>query len=267
MNEEELKNILEMTASDGQAIIIQASCYSSKITEYLIDKNVKLNNLDNKFLNPLFKFKEVTEKLLDGGVNPKIIRYDGKSELHQRNPSLFVEKILKQKAEKFENAVYVAVKDQKCKKDCRTDCRSKMEKFYSIDGIYLKRTKLNQIGKGGFGSVYRGKWHGESAVFKFIKMAEIKYIGKTSDAFADLEERQKEISKVPDGSNILKPLGHFRQQEQTLEAGSYVAENNEVFVFPECRMDLEVFRQTVYDSTQDTNCQLLIFIMQQCANR
>ena len=75
------------------------------------------------------------------------------------------------------------------------------------------------------------------------------------------------MRRLKDGSNILKPLGHFRQQEQTLEAGSYVADNNEVFVFPECRMDLEVFRRTKYNPAQDQNCQLLIFIMQQCANR
>ena len=159
INEKELKNILEMTTSSGQALIISASGSSSKITSYLVDKKVKLNNVDSKFMTPSFNFKEITEKLLDGGVNPKIIPYTGKSELYQINPSKFVEKRLKQKAEKFENAIYVAVKDQKCKKECRSDCRSKMDKFYSINGIYLERIKTgknkNQIGKGGFGSAWR----------------------------------------------------------------------------------------------------------------
>ena len=68
MDEEELKNILEITDSVGQALIQSASHYSSKITGYLVDKKVKLNNLDSMFMPPSFIFKEMTEKLLDANI-------------------------------------------------------------------------------------------------------------------------------------------------------------------------------------------------------
>ena len=68
--------------------------------------------------------------------------------------------------------VYYSLKDQKCGSNCPSSCKSKMKSFIVhkefFKGEYLDRTKDNLIGEGGFGRVYRGLWHGQSAAFKFV---------------------------------------------------------------------------------------------------
>jgi|OM-RGC.v1.022195651 hypothetical protein len=167
--------------------------------------------------------------------------------------------------------MHVAVMDQNCKTDCKADCNSKMTAFYYKDNAYIDRNNAEKVGKGGFGDVYKGDWHGDVAVFKFIKMNMESLAGMTySNEFgADLEKRLVEIIKVPDNSFMLKPLGHFRQQEQSLDqsTGKYIAENYEVIVSKKCRMDLEQFRNDEYPYLQDPNCDLLLFILKECLKR
>ena len=108
-------------------------------------------------------------------------------------------------------------------------------------------------------------------MFKFIEM-DIENLAQMIFAVnsgADLDSRLAEIKKVPINTNILKPLGHFRQQEQTLDqsTGKYIANNFEVFIFKRCRMDLEKFRNDEYPRLDDSNCQLLLFIMKECLKR
>ena len=102
-----------------------------------------------------------------------------------------------------------------------------------------------------------------------MNLANLKEIALSSKIAADLKSRLAEINKVPDNSNILKPLGHLRQQEQSLDesTGKYIADNFEVFIFKRCRMDLEKFRNDQYPRLQDSNCQLLLFVMKQCLER
>ena len=146
-----------------------------------------------------------------------------------------------------------------------------MTAFYYINGVYIDRATAEKVGKGGFGEVYKGDWHGKVAVFKFIKM-DIKGmagIQSAEEAGADLKKRLVEINKVPNDSNILKPLGHFRQQEQSQDqsTGKYIAENFEVIVSPKCRMDLEQFRNEEYTKLHDPNCDLLLYILKECLKR
>ena len=127
------------------------------------------------------------------------------------------------------------------------------------------------MGQGGFGTLFEGDWHGEPAVFKFIKMdmSSLNRKQTINEVAADLENRLTEINKVPDSSNILKPLGHFRQQEQSLDqsTGKYIADNSEVFVLKKCRMDLEKFKIDEYPQLNDPDCKLLLSILQQCFER
>ena len=178
---------------------------------------------------------------------------------------------VKTKADKYPNAIHVAVTDQKCPAGCLPDCNSKLVAFYYKNGPYVQRSETNRLGQGAFGTVFRGKWHGQDAVFKFIRMnmTNLPTMTYAADSAADLKSRLVEINKVPDNSNILKPFGHLRQQEQTLDqsTGKFVADNFEVFIFKRCRMDLEKFRNHEYPRLQDLNYQLLLFIMRQCLER
>ena len=145
-----------------------------------------------------------------------------------------------------------------------------MKAYYYKDGLYIQRSQSTQMGQGGFGTLFEGEWHGQPAVFKFIKMG--KSVGVmilARDIGADLENRLTEINKVPDSSNILKPLGHFRQQERSLDesTGKYIADNSEVFVLKKCRMDLEKFKIDEYPQLNDPYCKLLLSIVQQCFER
>ena len=102
-----------------------------------------------------------------------------------------------------------------------------------------------------------------------MNMKSLTGITHAFEAAVDLEGRLTEINRVPDSSNILKPLGHFRQQEQQSDqsTGKYTADNFEVFVFKKLRMDLKQFRNVEYSQLIDPNCQLLLFIKKECFKR
>ena len=232
-NQEKMKRILEMTSKNGSALILDATAYCSmEIINYLLKNNININNCDTKFMTAYFENAEITKLIVDY-VNPKIISYLGRSHLYDRNPENFTGSV-KSAAEEYPNSIHVAVTDQECKDGCLSDCNSKLVAFYYKNGPYVQRSETNRLGQGAFGTVFRGKWHGQDAVF-----------------------------------NILKPLGHLRQQEQSLDksTGKYVAENFEVFIFKRCRMDLERFRNDQYPKLQDFDCQLLLFIMKECLKR
>ena len=203
-------------------------------------------------------------------INPKIISHTGESHLYGHNRLNFLDEHRSQ-IEKYPNAIYVAVTDQNCHSGCPADCKSKLDAYYYKDGVYIEREQSNWIGQGASGSVFVGRWHGHETVFKFIKidLDGILELREASKHASDLYSRLTEINKVPDSSNILKPLGHFRQQEQNLDesTGKYTAHNSEVFVFKKCRMDLEHFKNKEYSKLQDKDCTLLLNIMKQCLER
>lgn len=265
-----MKSILEMTSKDGTALIIDATLYSSiRILDYLLENKIKLNNCNSQFLTASFSNVDITSRLIEF-VNPKVIGFRGNSQLYNSNPTNFPG-FLGMKAERYQNSIHVAVMDQNCKPECKPDCKSKMTAFYFKNGIYIDRNNAKKIGKGGFGDVYKGDWHGDDeAAFKFIKINMKGLYGLyAEDIGADLQKRLVEINEVPDDNNILKPLGHFRQQEQSRDrsTGSYVAENFEVIVSKKCRMDLEQFRNEEYPNLHDPNCDLLCFILRECSKR
>ena len=259
-----------MSNKAGSALISNAtnSC-SIEIVDYLLTNKIDINVCDSRFMTANFDDVEIAKRIIPF-VNPKIVNYIGQSQLYDMSTHNFTGNV-KIEAEKYPNAIHVAVTDQKCNTGCPSDCESNLIAFYYKDGLYVHRNQANRVGQGAFGTVFGGKWHGQDAVFKFIKMNMENLAGKTLtvDFAADLESRLTEIKKVPDNSNILKPLGHFRQQEQTLNqsTGKYIAHNFEVFIFKRCRMDLGKFRNDEYRDLEDSNCQLLLFIMKQCLER
>ena len=152
--EQEIKSILEKTDNSGQAVIIPASKMSERILTKLLQWNVRTNNVDQQFSTPEFMFKKCTKKMMKLGLNPKVIRYDGYSELNNIHPNSFKTKELSEMASKFEDSIYYSTEDQKCKGGCPSDCPAKMDGFYFKNGKFPKCDKRNRIGQGGAAKVF-----------------------------------------------------------------------------------------------------------------
>ena len=112
--EQEIKSILEKPTNDGQAVIMAASQMSERILTKLLQWNVRTNNIDQMFITPQFPFKKCTKKMMKLGLNPKVIDYNGESELNDLNPNNFITKELSEMASKFEDSIYYSTEDQKC---------------------------------------------------------------------------------------------------------------------------------------------------------
>ena len=69
---------------------------------------------------------------------------------------------------KFNRSVYFSTEDISCPENCPPKCKTRMKAFYLNNGPMVKMTEPNQIGKGGFGNVYKGEWHTKRAAFKCV---------------------------------------------------------------------------------------------------
>ena len=73
------------------------------------------------------------------------------------------------------------------------DCVSKMMKFRSYNGKYVQINEKNRLGKGGFGVVCSGLWHGKESAFKFIEFDTLQSNGQlTKEIKTKYEKNIKE---------------------------------------------------------------------------
>ena len=99
-NPEKMKKILEMTDKAGAALIYYATWFSSlKIIDYLLEKKIRINNCNSKFLTAQFNSAEISKKIINF-VNPKIIDFKGNSQLYY-NQKNFTDMSLQGKADKY----------------------------------------------------------------------------------------------------------------------------------------------------------------------
>ena len=198
----------------------------------------------------------------------------------------------------FERSVYYSMEDYSCDIDCALkhfldvtssldvkgkdgpeetkSCPSKMKKFYYKNGKYPRGRK---IGYGGYGQVYSGKWHQQLAALKYVKINVEQYENekggnmKVVAGHEFIQKRLKEIklpATLPESSNILKAIGHFRQitqnyiEQEDVGDGDYYTEwdNYEVFIYPLCSMNLEEFCDKHRPETT-----YLKYVMQECLKR
>ena len=87
MDEEDVDKILENPSNYGQAVICLTSALSEKLTDKLLERNVRVNNVDNVLQTGAFNFKNLTYKLLKKGVNPKITDFTGVAQLRCFTPA------------------------------------------------------------------------------------------------------------------------------------------------------------------------------------
>ena len=127
-------------------------------------------------------------------------------------------------------------------------------------------TEKNKIGRGGFGSVYSGKWHGEDAAMKCILIGQIKAQTKVDAAVADFEKTVSEyrVQLSTPGSGIILPFAMVRQQNQTKENGKLIAQNYNVFIYPLFDCNLYEFHNDHFDQFTD---DIIADILNQCLIR
>ena len=143
----------------------------------------------------------------------------------------------------------------------------------------------NKVGNGGFGNVYKGKWHGEKVAFKCVLVDLGTYAHRETEEFLsqnpDLRgltypqylRLQIEIAEFRrpfslSGPGILKPAAFFRQQNQVDEGEKtkyghiwWRPRNYNVYVYPLYDCNLYELHNDYHDSFTD---EILEHILTQC---
>ena len=132
---------------------------------------------------------------------------------------------------KFNRSVYFSIEDISCQENCPPKCKTRMKAFYLNNGPMVKMTEPNQIGKGGYGNVYKGEWHTKRAAFKCVLIdlgrtahkETNEYLDKNPEmrgqSFSEIKRLHKETEEFSkpfslSGPGILQPIAFFRQQNQ-----------------------------------------------------
>ena len=136
--------------------------------------------------------------MIDSGVNPYIVNYQGRTEFELRSLSHL-------KIPKMPKSVYFSIyPDETYPVEIK-------EPWYYMNGVF-KGGFEEIIGKGGEGHVISGKWMGLNAAFKFVKIEEQKFSKTMTDRTKDLNKRLTQLNalKTIKGSRILVQYGHYR---------------------------------------------------------
>ena len=231
---ERLDRVIEAPDKSGHTVFLSASYLSEKISAWILEREIDVAFVDTKWMTPAFKFPNLVEKMVRKGINPFIVRYDGKSqyELRHGNFENMEEENLKPfllgPISREKTAVSYSFVDSNCGSKCGNSCGNRMRKFK----IYTGRKQFENEKRGGEGIVGFGKWHGEEAAFKKLKMEEIKAVKLTSEAISNAEKTRAEFevtSKLRHDS-IVRVLHLFRYQETVKIENSRLLDNWTVIV-------------------------------------
>ena len=226
--------ILEIPDSNGETCFHIASDCSKKIMKYIIGRGIKINSIRTDLVVPNFNHPELAISMMKKGINPHVIRPDGDSQI-DIFPSSFKSEEAKQLLARFPRSIHFSIENLNCDNTCRSDCSSKLERFYFKNGEFVKMADANRIGQGGFGSVFKGSFHGKDAAFKCVLIGHIQVQKKVKDAVSDLEKNISEIriQMESGGCGIIVPGAFVRQQNQEQDDnGKWIAKNYNIYVYP-----------------------------------
>ena len=235
LDEEEIDRILESPDHGGSTVFQMVSDLSEKISGWMLDRNIDVAFVDDRWMTPRFWFESNVEKMLKKGINPFVVRYTGKSEIDRRYHQVFknidqkllepfhIGKITKQKTE-----AYYSFQDSGCSEKCESSCKDKMLKFK----LYTGERNFETEKKGGEGIVTFGTWHGEPAAFKLLELGKIEKVDWTDEGISNAKKTRAEFETVSKLShpNISKVLHVFRHQKTRKRHNKRSLENSTVIV-------------------------------------
>ena len=227
-------SILEIPSPDGLTCFSIASKCSRKISNYIIGREIKVNSITTDMIVPNFHYPDLAVPMMEAGINPHVIAYDGKSRI-DLDPSSFKSEEAKKLLAKFPKSIHFSIEDINCESSCKSDCSSSFKKFYFKNGEFVKMTDTNRIGQGGFGSVFKGLFHGKEKAMKCVLIGKIQWQRNVKAAVFDLEKNISEIRTqlASSGSGIIVPDAFVRQQNQEQDTnGKWIAKNYNVYVYP-----------------------------------
>jgi len=257
---------LEIPSSTGDTCFRNASQCSKKISEYFIERGIKVNSIKTDMMVPEFVFPNLAVLMMGKGINPLVIKYDGSSQI-DRYPSSFQSEEANQLLAQFPRSIYFSIEDISCEITCPSDCPSLLKKFYFKNGEFVEMTKANRIGQGGFGSVFKGSFHGKDKAMKCVLIGRIEEQNKMKDALSDLEKNVSEIriQMASGGTGIIVPEAFVRQQNQEQDDnGKWIAKNYNIFIYPLYDCNLYEFHGKNFDQfTED----IIGNVIHQCFTR
>ena len=214
---------------------------------------------------PWFQYPVLAEQMMLKNINPKVIEYDGRSQFEDW-PDSFTNPKCEELAEKFPRSIHFVTEDTECNENCKKICKSKLKAFFYENGPLVDISEPNKLGTGGFGAVYRGKWHGKDVAMKCILIGEIKYQNFADAAVADFEKNISEYRSqlAAKGSGVIIPHTMVRQQNQEFRNGKWVPLNFNVFIYPRYDCNLYELHQNHFHNFTD---DILEDILDKCLIR
>ena len=249
----DVDSILEIPTSIGSTCFSNASDCSKRISNYFIQRGINVNSIKTTMFVPNFEYPDLAVPMMEAGINPHVINCYGDSQI-DLYPSSFKSEEAKQLLAQFPRSIHFSIDDINCGNTCQNlsrhvphvryyhVCTSALKKFYFENGEFVKMTDANRIGQGGFGSVFKGIFHGEKKAMKCVLIGQIKETNTVKDAVSDLEKNISEIrtQMATTGSGIIVPEAFVRQQNQEQDSnGKWIAKNYNVYVYPlfDCNLD------------------------------
>ena len=265
-----LNSILEIPTTSGCNCFRDATKFSEKITNLLLKRGLSINSINLSNEVAYFEFPQHAAEMIARGVNPKIIRYDGKNSLERFKDTFSDTKLMDAVNHKYPDPIttHFATQDIKCPERCPNrngECPSRFEKFYYKNGSFVEMKRDNKLGSGGFGRIYEGKFHGEEKAMKVIPI-DLKYHLIIKDAVFELEKNSAEYRTqlFIKGPGVINPDAFIRQQNQERVDGKWIAKNYNIYVFPVYHCDLYQLHKDYYNEFTD---EILKDILQQCLTR
>ena len=271
---DKVNRFIEAPDLNGGTCFNSASQCSLKISKYILSQDIRINSITTAMLTPSFRFSELAEDMMNKNLNPRIISYSGYSQF-EGWPISFAKPKLKKQAQKFSTSVHFVVDETKCKENCGEHCKSKMEPNFLKSGPLVDMIDSNKIGRGGFGSVYSGKWHGEDVAMKCILVTELLKPSSVAEVFSEFfnntyEYRVTELEadgsqriRTPD-SGVIIPYAMVRQQNQEFKNGKWVPFNYNIYIYPRYDCNLYELHQNYFHCW---NYSILESILTKCLIR
>ena len=148
--------------------------------------------------------------MLVAGVNPHIVDFEGRSryELDGLNTKQLSRVLPKQKSVYFSVRPFSCLCQDATKQKCQINLSQPW--FYTdgcLDGQFEKK-----IGTGASSIVIKGKYHGQAAAFKFVKIGKQERNTTLEEIMKELNKQLNELNSITntEGHKILKLLGHYR---------------------------------------------------------